>query len=318
MAPYASGVLHEVGAHVDDLLATLRRIVWHMDGPGFSPAVFPLWQIMRGVRADGVKVVLEGQGADELLGGYATHVSAALLDALSHAAREPGPASVAALARSAAAVAGAFPARRVLADLAAECSPRARRLELARRTLRDVLAPELLPADSARLRRGDAGRAGGRLERRLRADFGRDLLPAFLHYGDAISMAHSVESRLPFLDHELVECAARLPAHDKVRDGRTKAVLRDYLRAAGQVQIADTRRKRGFPTPAADWMASDRGALLREVLLDAGAASAPWIRRPALEAAIARLAAGRHAQADALFSLLSTELWLRECVRATA
>ena len=69
LAPYAGGVLHEIGAHVDDLLDTLRRIVWHMDGPGFSPAVFPLWQIMRGVRADGVKVVLEGQGADELLGG---------------------------------------------------------------------------------------------------------------------------------------------------------------------------------------------------------------------------------------------------------
>jgi asparagine synthase (glutamine-hydrolysing) len=317
IAPYATGVLHEVGAQSDDLLSTLRRIVWHMDGPGFSPAVLPLWQIMRGVRAGGVTVVLEGQGADELLGGYAGHVAAALRDALGTAARERRPEAVAAVARSAAAVAGAFSARRVLGDLVAGWSPHAQRLDLRRRTLRDVLVADLMPASSAPpTSRGQDG--PGHLERRLRADFGRELLPAFLHYGDAISMAHSIESRLPFLDHELVESCARLPARDKVRDGVTKAVLRDYLRARGHADIAGTRRKRGFPTPAGQWLARDQGAVLREVLLDPGAASAPWLRRPALERAITRLAGGHHAQADALFSLLSTELWLGECVRAPA
>ena len=75
--------LEQVPASVSDWLSVLERIVWHMDGPGYSPAVFPLWRIMERARASGTPVVLEGQGADELLGGYTQYAAVALWDSLS-------------------------------------------------------------------------------------------------------------------------------------------------------------------------------------------------------------------------------------------
>ncbi|MDQ6778450.1 MAG: asparagine synthase (glutamine-hydrolyzing), partial [Actinomycetota bacterium] len=81
-AAYDNVALAEVEASSRDWLEVLRRIVWHMDGPGFSPAVFPMWMIMARARADGVPVLLEGQGADEVFGGYAHYTAAAFLDRL--------------------------------------------------------------------------------------------------------------------------------------------------------------------------------------------------------------------------------------------
>jgi asparagine synthase (glutamine-hydrolysing) len=314
VAPYPQARLREMPAGSPDLLDVLRRIVWHMDGPGFSPAVFPLWEIMAGVRRDGVKVVLEGQGADELLGGYSTHLAAVLLDLVGQAVHERRPAALAAAVRSAGAVRGAFSPLRVLGDMADEVFAPAARWDQRRRTLRDVLDPALLPVWPGA--EAVANGAGDRLRRRLLADFRADLLPGFLHYGDAVSMAHSVESRLPFLDHRLVELCFALPAAHKLRDGTTKAILRAYLDRAGQSEVARTRRKRGFPTPASQWLARDGGAVLREVLLAPGAAVAPYVRRDELARAIERHAGGMLAAGDALFGLLSTELWLRECIQA--
>ncbi len=316
LAPYAGSILREIAAPVDDLLTVLRQIVWHMDGPGFSPAVFPVWRIMRAVRADGVKVVLEGQGADEMLGGYASHLAAAILDALATGLRQRSASALGQAARAARTIPGAFSLRRVLGDMVAELVAPARRWDQRRSTVLQALRPELLPLERPRAPAGCDGRS--RLERRLLSDFCLDLLPAFLHYGDAISMAHSVESRLPFLDHRLVELCFRLPADHKVRDGSTKAILRAYLCHAGQEQIAGVRRKRGYPTPSSKWLAGDDGAVLRDVLLDPGARTRDYVERPALERLIARHAGGMLAAGDVLFGLLCTELWLETCAGAAS
>jgi asparagine synthase (glutamine-hydrolysing) len=315
-APYPQAELREVPARVEDLLAVLRRIVWHMDGPGFSPAVFPLWRIMEGIHAEGVKVVLEGQGADELLGGYAWHLAAAVVDDAEAAWRQHSLRRLGDAGRALGSVPGAFPARAVAGNIAAELFAPARRFEERRRTLGQVLAPELAAEIRPLDRRATAG--GGRLRERLLADFTSELLPSLLHYGDTISMAHSIEVRLPFLDHRLVELCFALPDRYKVDGGSTKAILRTYLRSGGRTEVAAARRKRGFPTPSAQWLADDDGAVLREVLLDRGAASAPYVRRDALERAIARHADGHYAAGDMLFALLSTELWLQECVQVGA
>ncbi|MGZ6315035.1 MAG: asparagine synthase-related protein, partial [Candidatus Limnocylindrales bacterium] len=75
-----------------------------------------------------------------------------------------------------------------------------------------------------------------RVGRLLLTDFARDLLPGFLHYGDAVMMAHSVENRLPFMDYRLVELCFRMPGDYKVRAGQSKAPLRAYLRRIGEPQ----------------------------------------------------------------------------------
>lgn len=309
-AHYERTELVEVIASDRDLLGVLRRIVWHMDGPGFSPAVFPVWRIMESVRAEQVKVLLEGQGADELLGGYSAHAAAALRDSLARAIHERSAAAGTEAVRTARGVPGAFSVRRVLGDLAGEVSEPARRWDLRRSTVVDALLPELMPPPPE----PSAVDGRGYLGQRLLRDFTRDLLPGFLHYGDALSMAHSIESRLPFLDHRLVELCFRMPGEYKMRTGRSKAVLRSYVRRAGHGEIADCRRKRGYPTPTSQWLARDGGSLLRELLLDRDAFTRAYLAPDALQRLIDRHAGGMLAAGDVLFGLVSTELWLEECV----
>jgi asparagine synthase (glutamine-hydrolysing) len=311
-APYQGVALREIAASSEDLLTLLRRIVWHMDGPGFSPAVFPVWQIAEAARDDGVKVLLEGQGADELLGGYSSHLAAALLDSLGLALRSASVSAGVEAVRTARSAPRAFSARRVLADLVTDALPQVRRWDRRRSTIVDAVRPEMLPAVSSPSQPLNVPQ---RLRRRLLEDFSRDLLPGFLHYGDTITMAQSVEARLPFLDHRLVELCFRMPAGYKVRAGQSKAVLRSYLRSVGQDRIAARRRKHGYPTPTDQWLAADRGATLREVLLDPGALTRTYVSSGELARLIDRHVAGMFATGDVLFGLLSTELWLQECIR---
>jgi asparagine synthase (glutamine-hydrolysing) len=306
---YANVGLEEVEASNRDWLEVLRRIVWHMDGPGFSPAVFPMWMIMARARADGVPVLLEGQGADEVFGGYAHYTAAAFLDRLT----ERRPSASVARAGLDAALAGsrASSPRGFLRDVGVTAVPAVRHWQSRRSTLRGALSHvgrTRVPARGA----GESVFAGGRLERRLGADFSRDLLPAFLQYGDAVSMAHSIETRLPFLDYRLVELGMALPPAARISAGETKHLLRSHLRQAGQQEIADRRGKRGYPTPAHRWLAADGGAILREVLLDPGARVARMTDPVGVARAIDRHVAGSYAGGDALYSLLATELWWQQ------
>jgi asparagine synthase (glutamine-hydrolysing) len=311
VSAYEGVHLREVAASSDSLVSLLRRIVWHMDGPGFSPAVLPVWQIVEAAHEDGVKVLLEGQGADELLGGYSSHVAAALLDSLSQAVQHHRLSAGVEALRTARGVPRSFSVRRVLGDMLEEIIAPVGRWDLRRSTVIQALRPELLPAPAPiRVAAND----DTHLRRRLLEDFSRELLPGFLHYGDAITMAHSVEARLPFLDHRLVELCFRMPAEYKVRAGQSKAVLRSYLRAAGQGRIAARRRKRGYPTPTNEWLAAGNGAVLRAVLLDPGAKTRAYILPDRLEGLIDRHVSGMVAAGDVLFALLCTELWLQECV----
>jgi asparagine synthase (glutamine-hydrolysing) len=307
--------LERVEAESEDWLGILRRIVWHMDGPGYSPAVFPLWRIMERARRDRVPVLLEGQGADELLGGYVHHRAAAFVDDLLRVPTREGPAHARAALMAVREARHSGSVKRFLADAAIAADARAGTIQQRRVGLRDALDPGFAACASpspppARPEATD------RLTRQLVDDFSSRTLPGFLHYGDAISMAHSIEVRLPFLDVRLVEFAMGLPPERKVALGQTKAVLREHLRRRGQPRIADRRDKRGFPTPANRWLAENDGALLRDILLDPGARTAPLVRRRSLERLIDRHVAGRYTAGDQLYALVASELWLQECIDA--
>jgi asparagine synthase (glutamine-hydrolysing) len=307
--------LEEVDARVDDWLATLRRICWHMDGPGFSPAVFPLWRIMERARATNVPVLLEGQGADEMLGGYPRHTALAVLEYASELAVRPSGDRLRPLASAARAAQRSHGTRRLVLDTSLAAIPSLAALQRRRAGVEDALRSDWrarVAKDAGPARRPMRWRGG--LEAGLLGDFEAALLPGFLQYGDAISMAHSVESRLPFLDYRVVECAFGLPSRSKIGEGYTKRVLRDYLRAGGQGAIAERRDKRGYPTPVHGWLAADRGRRLREILLAPQARIREYASREGLERLIARHSTGRLSGADQVYALVATELWLQECL----
>lgn len=313
-AAHASGVsVKQVEARANEWLATLVKIVRHMDGPGATPAVFGWWTLCSQIRADGRRVVLDGQGADEMLGGYAPHVAARIEDLTAGIAAAPSRSGLTCLYRTLRPAAQAFGHRRLAQDIALDLAPLARRLYSRQVTLHDALSTE----SDARSEPPDRGRSTksppleSRLDQRLRRDFSADMLPAYLQFGDAISMAHGVESRQPFLDHRLVELCSRLPADLKVGQRGTKTMLRIYLDSKAQRHVASRLKKQGYPTPANAWMAANGGHILREVLLDRSARTSDLVDRRQLRRLIQRHASGRHAAGDALYALLATELWMQ-------
>ncbi|MBX9791893.1 MAG: asparagine synthase (glutamine-hydrolyzing) [Pirellulales bacterium] len=289
-----------------DFLGTLRQVVRHLESPTHSHAVFPLWNIMRAARRR-VTVLLEGQGADELLAGYKSNFYEACRQQLRRGKLRQAYSEM----RWAAHTVGAVNA---LLMAAREANP------------------PFLPRVFRRLR-GDGGVYIGPLQHcterpeserrilhasdRLNASLIRQMeggLVDLLHYGDAMSMAHSIESRLPFLDHRLIEFCLRIPGDFKYRDGLGKLVLREAVRKEVPARIIDTRAKLGFPTPIARWFRERPDLTIYPVLHSAACRQRGVFAPQAIDAAIARHIAGQIDLSSNIYRWIITELWFQEFI----
>jgi asparagine synthase (glutamine-hydrolysing) len=125
-----------------------------------------------------------------------------------------------------------------------------------------------------------------------------------------MSMAASIESRVPFLDHHLVEFAAALPPRMKLRGFSTKWILREAVKGLLPPDIL-TRSKMGFPVPFGVWMRGSAANLARDILLDSRTRQRGITDAKAVSALIEGHAAGASDGADALWSLINLELWYR-------
>lgn len=305
VAPYDQVELELVPAAHGDWMPVLERIAWHLDAPTYSPAVIPLWTIMQRAQAMGVKVMLEGQGGDELLGGYIHHAALAML-------ADPGLRAPHRLARELRSAGPAFGTHRLLLWVLRERVPTLRHTYRAMRGTAATLTPtfrSLFENDVD----GDVPPPGN-LRARLLYDLSEGILPALLHYGDAVSMGQSIESRQPFLDYRLVELCASMPATWKVAGGQTKRVLREYLRSVGHSTIAARSDKAGFPTPMFQWLTARGGAVPRSLLLGSDVRILAWCVPHRVKELIERTCRGSRGSGEHLFRLLSTELWLRTCI----
>jgi asparagine synthase (glutamine-hydrolysing) len=286
----------------------LPDLVWHLDEPVADPACVPLFYVSRLARSE-ITVVLSGEGADEILGGYPIYRR---MLGIERARRLAGP-RLSGLAPAAA---------RLLAD------PRARQLvRSAGRPLESRyrgVSRGCLPEVKQRLLGGD-GAAGERLldevfgeryrrfasapplERMLYADLKIWLPDDLLVKADKMTMANSQELRVPFLDHRIVELAARLPSALKVADGEGKALLRRAV--AGLVPEAIIRRsKKGFPVPTVPLLRR-LGGFTRELLLARDSAARTWFDRPAVERLLDEHERGAARWDQEIWSLLVFELW---------
>src|SRR5438093_10202749 len=116
----------------------------------------------------------------------------------------------------------------------------------------------------------------------------KTLLPALLHVEDRVSMAHSLESRVPFVDTDVVELAATLPADVKFRHGHLKHSLKEAFREAVPREILDRRDKMGFPVPLGEWMKGELRDFIGDTL-SRQARGRPYLRDSIdLQATVAR------------------------------
>ncbi len=298
---------HSVNGTPADFLETLAAVTHHLDQPTVWPPVIPLWAILARAKGD-VVVLLEGQGADELFGGYDTQTfSAATLDFLARG-------RVGQAASLTHAIVQAHGWQGAARAAGSRLMPAARRWMRRIRGDEHVYAGPLLELGD-RLKTRQDFRFRDRLAANLH-DSHSGTLQMLLHNEDALSMAHSLESRLPFMDYRLVEYAFRLPGSHKIRDGYGKAILREAARPELPDRFRTKRKKIGMETPMARWFRERPEETIYPVLRDERCRERGLFDERRLEAAIERHRSGRWDLSPFLLLWLSTELWFQQTVDA--
>jgi len=304
----ADATLIPVSAAGMNWLNVLRDIAWHMDGPGYSPAVYPLWQLMKKARKDNVPVLLEGQGADEELAGYPQY---AALEFMGYLSGRPGQvrnfsgfkSRITGLQRT-------FSLKWAIAWLIRENFPSILKWRRQRVGFQSLVRGNVEIPDAVDSRFSWETEP---VRRRLLEDHSMNILPGLLHYGDSISMAHSIEARHPFLDYRLVEWVFRLPVKLLFVMNETKWVLREYLRGHDQMVIGNRPDKKGYPTPVSQWLAN-HSSELESLLLDSDSLLYDLCDPVKVKQLIRQNSRGVLGAEHHLYKLLSTRLWLNECI----
>jgi asparagine synthase (glutamine-hydrolysing) len=248
---------HFVFPRAEDVFQRASDIVWHQDEPFGSTSIFAQWCVFEEARRVGVKVMLDGQGADEQLAGYHPGYAYHLAGLLTHgrfvafaqtlrerSAQHGAPM----LGESLRALMPLLPEGFVTYVL------RQRQLLLGRNWLGSDFTRASGQGGALRL-------ATGRLGLPPVADLATlclamtftSNLPMLLHWEDRSSMAHSIEARVPFLDHPLVEFSLALGNDHKMQGAETKSVLRHAMSGILPDAIRDRRDKLGFATPEESW-----------------------------------------------------------------
>lgn len=237
-------------------LEEMDTLLWHQEEPFSSSSIYAQWCVFRRAAEAGVKVMLDGQGADEQLCGYRKFSYFYLRELLSRKA-------------------GATLFKESLLSLRnlsffsgidVRHSLRYFRLGRHWQGLSNIIRPEILLSEEIPIPIG----WNGSLARRILLDMHRFSLPSLLRYEDKNSMAFSIESRTPFLDFRLVEFLARLPLGFKIRNGWTKYILREAMKGIIPEKIRRRRGKLGFDTPQDRWLRNDLRRPLKEAFSGKG------------------------------------------------
>ena len=310
---------HEIVVSPEQFFAALPRLVWHEDEPLAHPSSVALYFVSK-LASEHVKVVLTGEGSDELLAGYGRYRRTMWNLAMGRGYNKFSP---------------PFPRDTIRKQI--ERMPGGRLRQKLMRTFL-VLSPELesiyfdnfavfpspmqqnmfTPETRERIPAIDPYVELRRLLERtkdlslldglLYADI-KTYLHELLMKQDQMSMATSIESRVPFLDHKLVEFTARMPDAMKLRGNTTKYILREAMKDVLPEQIL-TRSKMGFPVPIGSWFRGPFKSIVDEYVLSERATS-----RRIFDAGFVRQIVARHQggedHAERLWALVNFEMWMR-------
>ena len=308
---------HEVILRPDAFLQALPRLIWHEDEPLWGAPSVALHAVSE-LASRSVKVVLTGEGSDELFAGYDRY----WMNAWNHRALATVPERIRRMLNRVL-VNGPLPERwrrafghtflqhttvpdgLVLDNWFGVFTP-----ELQRDLLHERLLPELDATDVRASHRSRWAEAEGTfVDRMLYMDVKTNLVELLMKQ-DQMSMATSIESRVPFLDHKLVEFAAAVPLSMKIgaKSGKwiVKRALADYL----PPEIVH-RPKKGFPVPFDGWLRDLFLPGIRELLLDRTTSSRGWLRADAVRALLDGHQSGRINGSRRIWNLWGLELWAR-------
>jgi len=311
---------HEIVVSPTDFFGALPRLVWHEDEPIAHPSSVALNFVSR-LAARHVKVVLTGEGSDETLAGYNRYRATIYQMAVGGQYERRAPGALRSLVRRGV---GALPPGRVRQKLGRTFLTRSADLDtlyfdnfavfsraeqpglLSREMRARVAGVNPYAAYHAAFERTDADSLLGKL---LYTDT-KTYLHELLMKQDQMSMAASIESRVPFLDHPLVEFAARLPDEMKLRGVTTKYVLRQAMKDQLPAEIL-SRKKMGFPVPVGAWFRGAYRPVLDEYVLGERALARGIFEPAALRSIVDRHVRGGENHAERLWALVTLEMWQR-------
>ncbi|HMK15866.1 MAG TPA: asparagine synthase (glutamine-hydrolyzing) [Methanomicrobiales archaeon] len=266
-----------------EVCGNLGHLIEVQDEPFGSLSIYAHYRVME-LASRSVKVVLDGQGADEELGGYLAYQGTYLMNLLrglrlSTAIRE---------------IAGSYRHHRGFFSSALNQL-------LVRKERRGLLRGEV-PAVS---------RYEGNLGEVLKREILETNLPGLLHWEDRNSMAFSIESRVPYLDHRVVEFLVGLPLHMKIRHGVTKYILRRAIRGLVPEEIRCRMDKMGFVTPEETWMREGLRPFVLEILGSGSFRARKYWDADRVRADYLGYADGKADYSPEIWRIVCTELWLR-------
>jgi asparagine synthase (glutamine-hydrolysing) len=306
---------HLVFPAAQDFWDAFPRIAWHQDMPFGSLSFYAQWRVMRAAKEAGVKVLLDGQGGDEVFGGYAKFRYAYLASLLRSGRLPTFSRELSAIVRH---------GDRYVLDLRRgyRYLPKSLRRafgvdSLLQRVLHtdlgDAVSGDSTPATRWWRYAADSGGFAGTFMQRMQVDdITIDTLPQLLRHEDRSSMAFSLEARVPLLDHNVVEYGLSLPDRLKVRNGWSKVAVRGAMQGLVPETVRWRKTKLGFAAPDRHWLTNDLRpqvtALINEDLRCRRYVDPAEIRRwydsPAAASANEESYLG-------LFRVLSVEMWMR-------
>lgn len=246
----------QVKPSFEDFQTYLPSVVCAQEEPFGGPSIIMQYAVMRAARAHGITVLLDGQGGDETLLGYPKYYAAALWQMLN----DGGVVSMLRLAKNIIGADADITPLRLLMYAIAGLSARSR-YHFYRWRHRYLRACPAFPDHLRAFARG----CRNVFELQV-LEHERTNLPVLLRYEDKNSMANSVEARLPFLDHRVVETALSLPTTVKVRDGWTKWLLRQMMSERMPSDVVWRRNKFGFEAPELQWLSRHDDEMRRKIV----------------------------------------------------
>jgi asparagine synthase (glutamine-hydrolysing) len=300
-----------------DVVSILPKLVWHCGEPFADSSAVPTYCVAEIARRH-VTVALNGDGGDESFLGYPRYAGARLGQAIDALPR-PFLRCLGAAGRALPFETSAFRPLRYLQRFLAEADAGAARRYGGWVSVFDDADKRGLYADGMRDRLGSSALAllepwfdvtSPAAARAAYADMNSYLPDDLLTKVDAASMAHGLEARSPFLDHELMEFAAGIPASLKMRGLRTKALLRDAMAERLPARVV-RRRKTGFSVPIDRWFRAELREMAYDVLLSEPARSRGLFRLEAVKLLLDQHTSGRRGHHHRLWALLFLELWFR-------
>ncbi len=304
---------HELIVSENDIMEQLPALIHFRDAPVAEPSDIPIYLLAREA-AHTVKMVLTGEGADEFLGGYPKHVwerYAALYHMLPEFSRHGLVEPLIHLlpyqfrrVKTAITSLALTDSRERLPRWFGALSPAERKY---------LLALPQAPAANGIARQFDTAPGNSALRNVLYFDQTSWLPDNLLERGDRMTMAASIEARMPFMDRELLAFVTQLPDEWRVRRKMTKVILREAMKRLLPEEIL-SRPKVGFRVPVNDWFRGSMREYLHDHLLGADSKTRGYYDPPALQRILQEHSSGRQNHEKLLWTLLNFEIWHRQYV----